>query len=355
MSKPAQNNASADFGSVNSSFSPPAPEAIRKLLHNLPARSREVPEEYAQWIKKIIPKVDPKRRAEIERVFQPMLLQIAKELPKDATIEMVFRKLFEIQREALSSSRALSSPVPILRSKGVSDQLTSLGTGIFIKMAGRFVLLTAAHVLDAGDDANVFVGVNEAVLPLTGKWYRNPLPDSGNREHDRVDVGYCLLAGEEIIGELQTCDRVLYRSDVILNESLPGLSLRVCGYPAKKIQFGPDQLVSTNLTSLEGNEISSKEYAKLGLNPDVHLALRYNRKRGFSGRHARTTTPMRNLQGMSGGGIFVEVRVDGPPFLDFQLVAITTNHSRLDRSVVYGTRLNEFVKCIHANCPELRC
>jgi hypothetical protein len=298
-------------------------------------------------------KVGPERSADLERVFMPIIQQIAKELPKDATMETVSRRLFELQREATSDSRALSAPVPILRYKGATEQPDSHGSGIFIEISGQFILLSAAHVLDAGDDADLRAGVNKSFISLAGMWFRTRLPPSGNREHDKVDIGYCVLEDDETLSELQSSQRVLRRSDVILTEPMPGLSLRVCGYPVTRIEFGDDHSVTTDLTSVEGHEITPEEYEELGLDPKVNIAMRYNRKRMFSSRLARTITPVHKLEGMSGGGIFVEASDDQPPFVKFQLVGITTNHSKVNPSIVYGTRLTEFVKRIHATCPEL--
>jgi hypothetical protein len=334
-------------------FSVPGPNEIQKLLRSLPARTKNLPKEYIQWLKKVSAKVGPERRADLERVFMPMIQQVAKEMPKDATMETAWRRLFELQREATSASRALSAPVPILRYKGASDEPDSHGLGIFIEISDQFILLTAAHVLDGGDDSDLRAGVNKSFVSLDGMWYRTRLPFSGNREHDKVDIGYCILEDDETLSELQSSDRVLNRSDVILNEPLPGLSLRTCGYPVSRIKFGDDHSVITDLTSVEGDEITPEDYEELGLDPKINIAMRYNRKRMFSPRLARTMTPVQKLEGMSGGGIFVEAFDDQPPFVKFKLVGITTNHSKVNPSIIYGTRLTEFVKGIHATCPEL--
>jgi hypothetical protein len=351
--KNSSGNDNSSAGADNTHFSAPAPNEIQKLLRNLPAQTKNLPEEYIQWLKKVSAKVGPKRSADLERVFMPMIQQVAKELPKNATMETMWRRLFELQRKATAASRALSAPVPILRYKRETDEPESHGSGILIEISGRFILLTAAHVLDGADDSDLRAGVNESFVSLNGMWYRTRLPSSGNREHDKVDIGYCVLEDDETLSELQSSDRVLNRSDVILNEPLPGLSLRVCGYPVTRIEFGDDHSVRTDLTSVEGHEITPKEYEALGLDPNVNIAIRYNRKRMFSPRLARTITPVHKLEGMSGGGIFVESSDDQPPFVKFQLVGITTNHSMVNRSIVYGTRLLEFVKRIQVTCPEL--
>ena len=105
-------------------------------------------------------------------------------------------------------------------------------------------------------------------------------------------------------------------------------------------------------TSLEGRELAADKYRELGLSPEVSIAIRFNPKRAFSPQLARTITPLKVLGGMSGGGIYVEVPDEEPPFIKFLLVGITTTHY-LDKSLIVGTRLNVLIRRIYWNRPEL--
>src|SRR5678815_6123131 len=83
-----------DGASQNEHYSVPAPNHIQKIFRNLPARSKDFPDEYIQWLKKVEAKVGSERSADLQRVFKPMILQVAKELPKNATMEKMFQRLF---------------------------------------------------------------------------------------------------------------------------------------------------------------------------------------------------------------------------------------------------------------------
>lgn len=329
----------------------PCPREIQALIRNLPVRKRELPQEYAEFLKKAVSKIGNERAKAVETVFGPVLRNIIKALPEHATFEDAFRRLYEVQQEALSTSRTLSATVPIVLSGSSSQRLEAHASGVFLKIANQYFLLTAAHVLDAGEHSELFVGFNGRFVPLSGAWCQTRLPPSQDRRDDNTDIGYCCLEDAGTLSELGTSSRVLGRSDVLLEEPMPGQSLRVCGYPATRVEVG-DGVVETTVTSFEGFEISAKEYDQCGLSPKVNIAVRFNQKRMFSPRLARIIPTIRVLNGMSGGGIYVETPDSAPPYMKLLLVGITTTHDS-QKSLIIGTRLNAFLRAIHRNRPEL--
>jgi hypothetical protein len=329
----------------------PLPRKVQRLIRNLPIRSKEIPEAHIKFLKKVVCKVGHRRAEDVAKTFTPLLNDIIKSLPKDATFEDAFRRLYELQQDILVSSRTLAATIPIVLFKSLSDKPESHASGVLIKIGGKYFLLTAAHVLDAGDHSDLYAGLNDSFVSLAGMWSRTPLPPSEDRTDDNEDIGYCCLESSETGRKLASSWNVLGRADVIVDEAVPGPSFRVCGYPATKIEIG-DGYVETVVSSIEGFEIASNEYEQLGLSPKVNIAIRFNRKRMFSPLLARTITPMQILGGMSGGGIYVETPVPEPPFMKFLLVGITTTH-HLGKSLIIGTRLDAFVRQIYRNRPEL--
>jgi hypothetical protein len=182
-----------------------------------------------------------------------------------------------------------------------------MGRESLSKSRAQFILLTAAHVLDAGDDSDLYAGVNSSFVSLDGMWYRTHLPPSGNREHDKVDIGYCVLEDEETLSELQSSDRVLHRSDVILDEPFPGLKSPCVWIPCdeNRVRKRPFR---NHRFNIGGRDTKSRPRSmrKLGLNPKVNIAMRYNRKTNVQSTARPHHDSIQKFAGMSGGGIYVE-------------------------------------------------
>lgn len=78
----------------NKPISFPLPNEIQKLIRNLPIRTKNLAEEYTEFLKKVGAKVGTKRATDVEVIFGPILREIIKSMPDDASLLYAFFEEF---------------------------------------------------------------------------------------------------------------------------------------------------------------------------------------------------------------------------------------------------------------------
>src|SRR5215210_833552 len=94
------------------------------------------------------------------------------------------------RRVALAEDRVAKYVVPIYGTDERHERYV-VGSGVLMRVHGHGFLMTAAHVLDENRRAqtNIEVPGRGALLPIGGQAMKSPLPASGRRDDDRIDIG----------------------------------------------------------------------------------------------------------------------------------------------------------------------
>ena len=246
--------------------------------------------------------------------------------------------------------RVLEATSPIFR-EDPSGRLESVGSAVLLALGKERIVLTAAHVLDdATKTTALHVGSLNSLVRLRGMWFRTPLPKSGQREEDRIDVGAVRLpmAAHAELGDscfLTSDDLAPFRRLGHGNYAL------LSGYPSTKQGLGEQLEREANLYTIMAECCTTKDYTKVGVGAAHAFVLAFDKKRVWR-REGRATAP--KLIGMSGGGLWVLRRSSGTHAVTPRLCGIIIElHSGMAKRVV-ATRIEVLLSGIWGHWPELR-
>lgn len=207
------------------------------------------------------------------------------------------------------------------------------GSGVLLKIERYRILISAAHVI-LHDRLWLFGEPQN--IELNDIEFHTTAPNLAAVKDDEADVGFALLpeaVASSIVTngfEFLSLARTAFRPPV-------GSSNRAAfaGFPCSKsrLRMGPG-LMELRPVIIEGELLGDEELDRRGLNPDVHLAIRYDRDTQFDALTKMRTNGI-EPEGMSGGAIwrFSQERV---PWL----AGVGTNFDSRQR-VLHGTRFED--------------
>jgi hypothetical protein len=227
-----------------------------------------------------------------------------------------------------------------------------LGSAVLLKIADQTFLISAAHVFDENKNpkhrTNIAIVGKHQLIPLGGGVIKSPIPPSGRRSDDKIDIAIVSL-GREIAQELGNFSFLEINqvdpSDAPYKQSLYTFT----GYPSTK------QEPIKNLTLT----IAPVRYTSGPLPPDKypagyefgpHTGIDYSKKQMIA-RSGKVQAPP-DPHGLSGGGIF---RLG-----TFDQIASGTNREVLvgiaiedHKTSLIGTNITFALEMIRAYHPEL--
>ncbi|WP_396215491.1 hypothetical protein [Gemmatimonas sp.] len=184
----------------------------------------------------------------------------------------------------------------------------AIGSGLIIRAGEHLIIATAAHVADDLHGQPAYFSANEELHPLPSILFRSPLPPSGQREHDQVDLAFWVLEPTRH-ALVPSADSVpisrLERSPCADAQAF----YLVMGYPASR---QPRRMLSAQEYAAKTfpfitSECGDADYASAALDRTSSLFLRYRKDDTFV-RQVRQEGP--DLFGVSGGPVF---RISGEP------------------------------------------
>jgi len=174
-----------------------------------------------------------------------------------------------------------------------------IGSCVLIRVRDHFFAFTAAHVLDQGRSARLYVGGASGIVSLPEAGLYTPT-HQGGRDADHLDVGVLEFERDAAAGlgpvqwiQASEFDPVESYTSVMLCTAL--------GYPYRRSRvLMAHRQVESRLDSVT-SFVDPALYESLGLNPALHVPLSFSRKRmRLNGQ--RATAPL--LHGTRGGGIW---------------------------------------------------
>jgi len=251
---------------------------------------------------------------------------------------------------APSEPRILQVTTPVFR-EYPSGTLESIGSAILLRVGDEALVLSAAHVLDhATETSPLYIGSHDSGVLLQGRWFRTPLPESGQREDDRVDVGCARLLAKAVDSFDHTC--FLASAELAPHRILsPGDHVVLSGYPCTKQRWAGKLEREASLYAVIAECSPVEDYGTLGVDRSHAVVLGFDKRRVRT-RHGPATAP--DLWGVSGGGLWI-LRRPGPEQPPAPLLAgIAIEWHKTRRKRVVATRIEVLLYGIWGHWPELR-
>jgi hypothetical protein len=337
---------------VGANRSDSAPELF--MPKNLAVICREspfgnYPKELSDFIEKTISEIDPDTAREFSKVLRPLSRKFVDSF-RGGTIADEIECFINLMGEICQTNQTCFATIPVLLERLDSQRPELVGSGVLIKLSDRTFLLTAAHIVDMLNEGTLMIPGQNGFMPIVGNYAETRLPDSGDRNDDRLDMAYFWL-DRECADEIDSRCCILEKGDLLMESYPSPPNYTFNGYPWRKSDIkGLD--VHTPRWGFSGVEVNPSQYEALGLSQTYHIAIRFHRRRAFhTGIQRIHSAPLPH--GISGGGVYAwteESLEMSPPRLP--LAGIATEYIPA-QSVLIGTRLEAYVRFILRNQPEI--
>ncbi|MEI7503123.1 MAG: hypothetical protein WCJ61_07555 [Paludibacter sp.] len=180
--------------------------------------------------------------------------------------------------------------------------VSAAGCGLFLKYKDYYYVVTAAHVL-AEYHSDTFVILADKKLVLGGRLVSTPLPDSGKRKVDKIDISILKLC-ETSTEELLKNFRPIPEDEIELNHKPDQYTTYFSvGFPQTRTGkvWGEDRIKSIGFT-YQSVPCSDFDYKKYGFSEKTTIPLK------FDGEVINAKNPNPHLapklEGVSGSGLW---------------------------------------------------
>jgi len=256
------------------------------------------------------------------------------------------------RRKSVVEDRAAKYVVPLYGTAERSKRYV-VGSGVLVRIEENAFLITAAHVLDEQQRVrtNIEVPGRNALLPLGGQALKTPLPSSGRREEDLIDIGILPLqrdAVDELLAHFNFLDvQQLDPSDVPGTQTL----YTFVGYASSQHEGPRWGVLTIEPVRYTSGPLPPDRYPK-GFQLETHASIDFDAKRMVA-RTERVQTPP-DPHGVSGGGVFRVGTWDEiiAGTNSEQLVGIAIE-MRKQEGCLLGTRIAIPLEMIRAQFPRL--
>jgi len=177
-----------------------------------------------------------------------------------------------------------------------------IGCGLLISLADKFFMLTAAHVI-AEDYNNIFIILPNKELQLGGVLHFTPLPATGKREDDKIDIAVMELDDSVVVEILATHKFITLNNIEIGHNDVQMPYYLSVGYPATKTEkvWGKAEISAIPYpyqTELE----SGFNFEKFGFASSSHVAVKFDGK--VISEKNITVHKSPQMNGISGSGLW---------------------------------------------------
>jgi hypothetical protein len=218
-----------------------------------------------------------------------------------------------------------------------------IASGVLVRNGSKFFLLTCKHVFDK-------IKVDDVVI-LTSFLFAVRLPSQAtfiNNDNDSIDLAVIPIKGARISvlkSRFSFLPSKYLGFDHIFDEDL---FYMLFGYINKRTKRDGREFHSEPFGFLTGIK-NFKKIEKLGFDYENNITLEYNRRKQS---YLYDDTEIRNfglkdLKGLSGGGIWLSVDGSTPDTYDYLLLGIMIEE-RIERGFVIGTKIDLIKKAMNS-------
>lgn len=208
-----------------------------------------------------------------------------------------------------------------------------IGSGFFVRVKNRYLLVSAAHVMRELPETELYYYIEpNRIRKVTGRRILGRVPEGHT---DLLDVAGVLLS-DDSLPPYQAVDKFAVDMSYLRPRYLPrtGKEYVMVGFPASYSKVNPIAgTVAANVHAYHTGVATEQIYSQLGLSTETHLVLPLDLKVGFdlSGRHRNIPKP----QGMSGSPVWVLYEdEEAEDSRTFPLVAIGTTYKKKLKALV---------------------
>ncbi len=265
-------------------------------------------------------------------------------------LDLAARKLIDDASLAAASSLvACVRPLLIVNDRGDPEPHAS---SVLLAIDDRYFLLSAAHAFDLAGKTTFLIATDTDLIPFEGTVHRTGISPAGTRDRDRLDVAFAELT-LALAGRIGA-PKFLSVTNLDPNEiSGPSRAYLILGYPVTRVRRDrKTKVIRRELMVYSNQGVPSTAYQKLGLEPFVHLAVKFDRKRVIE-RGVQCIAP--KLTGLSGCGVwrFDSLLGEGGGLGGDKLVAILNEHEPSNPKVLVATRVSVYLAAIGMVFPAL--
>lgn len=225
------------------------------------------------------------------------------------------------------------SPIKEGESEYIDDSSPmQIASGILIKNASKYFLLTCKHVFD-----NI---KTEDVIILTSAGFAVRLPTEVkfiNNENDSIDLALIHLRAERV-DHLKAHYSFLTKKNLGLKHIFDeDLWYMMFGFINKRTTLKSSEFYVESFGFLTYIR-RYKKIEKIGFSYDNNITLEYNRRKQGNLNDDLSSFGYKDLKGLSGGGIWLSVQGKTSGTFKYILVGIMIEE-RIDRGFVIGTKI----------------
>lgn len=272
--------------------------------------------------------------------------------PREASIELVARQRARhviTERSLRLSSARLHYVLPLLSFEKQNKPFVA-ACAIKVVIAGRRFLFTAAHVIDALNDGDLWYATSELKWSnITGESRHTDPPLGSQRDQDRLDAAVIELSQPS--APLIPGPYLSVRGMDINDVQAPGRKYIILGYPGTRTKKNfEERKVTPRALRYVGSPVSGDVYAKQGIARYSHLAMEFDRENVVDA-DGPTTAP--HPAGMSGCGVWRFDSLSRPGLIERdKLVGIFIEYpSKAD--ILVATRVSIHLEIVRHHWPEL--
>lgn len=176
------------------------------------------------------------------------------------------------------------------------------GSGLLISLVDRFFMLTAAHVI-AEDYNNVYIILPDKELQLGGVLHFTPLPASGKREDDKIDIAVMELEDSVVADILSSFKFITLDNIEIGHKDIQLPYYLSVGYQATKTKkvWGKAE-ISANPYPYQTEQEPNFDFKKFGFAPFSHMAVKFDGK--VTSEKNKNVHQAPQMNGISGSGLW---------------------------------------------------
>ena len=221
-----------------------------------------------------------------------------------------------------------------------SDVVEFLGTGTLIRVQGRDLLVTAAHVIQNGKKYTLMIAGPEEPLLLKRSSLVTPIQDGLTRESDPLDFCVIRLTPEETVALRTRCRFVEWENDALMDMPLGACPHRMTGYTetdaVPNYQMHTLPIIYSRIDVMEDRRVvQHAPWPGVKAHPTWHIGMRYD-PRLLKPQQKRPK--IKSLHGCSGGAIW---RTDGDRVLGFAGIVVQCQSPRprpTGERIIFGFR-----------------
>lgn len=181
----------------------------------------------------------------------------------------------------------------------------AFGSGLLIEVKGNHFLISAAHVLEPEFVDQMTIPNGEELIPINGELYTTPIPESGNRKDDKVDIAIVKLT-KECKDDLARRFRFLSSSEFDSEHTeVPSHQYMFCGYPVETTEVKNMEMRILPKPLKVRTKITNKELTKVPDYSDTPKWVLEYRRIAQLNISTDQVTVSPHPKGVSGGGLWL--------------------------------------------------